>query len=382
MGHGRDIVLAVAVAGALVVAAPVIALAAKAPEGDYGDAAGRAEGSNPSLGGKLIGYADRLAREGAPPDVVILGTSRGMQLDPREVRRVSGRSAYNLSVSDGAARELLAFADFVELASPGDPPHLVIMFDVEAVDRRTPTRRVTSVLASERAARSSCGDREECAEEWARAVDAIVAGAKQGQRAAKRPPLSTFQDDNGLVQGLSLARIEREGGDLGAVRDRRIGLRIESYRPGSGFDRLMPIPMAAVERAVTLANGRGDRPTFVITPMHPDCIRRCGEAGWSERRRDVLAFLRGLGEEHELDVHDLTEPASFGGSAASFYDEIHIRPEAAAQVVAELDELGAWDVGVSAPERGSGVPETPRANDGFLAAWFALVRERTGVTAD
>ncbi|MCZ4495633.1 MAG: hypothetical protein JWM25_216 [Thermoleophilia bacterium] len=371
-----SVVLALATFAA--VAAPGAAAAAQQVEGHYGSASERAEGSNPSIGGKMIGYVAYTKANRRAPDVLILGTSRAMQLDPREIKKRSGKSAYNASVSDGAARELLAFGSFAELVTPERAPHLVIMFDIEGLDGRTPTRRVESTIAATEAARKSCPSAERCTTVWKNAAAAIVRDSAVGLRG--RPAWSLMQRPDGLIRSPSLARMEREGVDLIGVRDRRIAIRIKSYRPGGAFDALEAAPKAKIKRLLQLANARGDSPSLVITSMHPECIRRCGPAGWFEHRRNARLFLRGLAKTYDFQIHDYSDPKAWGGTAASFYDEIHLRPKAAAQVVAKLDSEGAFDIDPTAdpdPETAASASTSTSESTpvGFFERGLAQVRE-------
>jgi hypothetical protein len=315
---------------------------AELAEGYYGSNKERAEGSIPSLGGKIMGYAQYLDKNGYPPQNLILGTSRGMMLDPRVVKKLSGRSAFNGSVSDGAARELFALGNFSQLIAPGREPHLVLMFDVEGLDRRTPTKRVESTMKSEAAIRAKCHVASKCGKVWTTGARGIVKDATIGHEG--RPALSLLQRPDGMILSPHLARLEREGADFNAIRAHRIQIRVASYQPGGGFDKLMPIPEAVTSDLLKLANGWGDTPTVIITAMHPDCIRICGPAGWSAHHRDALKFFAKLAKTEQFDLHDFSDARSFGGSAASFYEDIHLRPKAAAQVVAKINSFGGWSV--------------------------------------
>ncbi|MCW2922776.1 MAG: hypothetical protein JWM98_180 [Thermoleophilia bacterium] len=336
--------------GLAAAAGPAIADDQHNPDGVAGASPAqiRSEGTNPRLGGKLAGYTAWVdAHGGASPDNVILGTSRAVQLDPRLIQRLTGRTTYNAAVSSGAARELLAVGDFVELLTPKDVPHLVVMLDIEAFDRRTPTKRVKAVLAAETAARSACRDRAACDAAWTRAARDIVRTAVAAARGL--PAASNNQRPDGMQVNGNLETLDAQGVDLTPTRNKRIAIRIRSYRPGGGFDRLMPIPEAVFSKLMAEANARGDVPTVVITAMHPDCIRRCGPAGWFARRASALQFLAAQRKLHRFRLTNLSNPVSFGGGSGSFFDEIHLRPKAAAQVVRRLDRQGEWEVEVASP---------------------------------
>ncbi|MCW2927503.1 MAG: hypothetical protein JWM86_1471 [Thermoleophilia bacterium] len=311
-------------------------------EGDYSTAIQRREGHQPSLGAKMLGYSALTTAAGNPPDVVIVGTSRAVQLDPRLIKQLSGRTAYNFGTSDGAAREVLAVSSFVEMLTPGDAPHLVIMFDIEGLDRRTPTRRVMETIATLDAARGACSEAITCADQWRATARDLLRTAREGQEGM--PPYRSVVRYDGMQINGNLEKLDRQGVDMVGIRNRRIAIRIRSYRPDGGFNRLMPIPMAAIRRAIVTANARGDAPTIVITSMHPECIRRCGPAGWYARRVSARAFLKQLDRTLDMTVIDASDPRTWGGGSSSFFDEIHLRPAAAAKLVRWLDAKRVFEV--------------------------------------
>ena len=185
-------------------------------EGALRDPAARAEGHNPTLGSKLVGYTALRDRQRRAPDVLILGSSRAVQLDPRQVRQLSGRSAYNAAISDAAAREYLALSSFAELLTPGRAPHLVVMFDLEALDRRLATRRVLSVIEAGDRARAACRDADRCGPRWQRAARRIVRDARLGVRVV--PPAASTQRPDGMQVNGALERQEAAGVDLDRLR--------------------------------------------------------------------------------------------------------------------------------------------------------------------
>jgi hypothetical protein len=159
-------------------------------------------------------------------------------------------------------------------------------------------------------------------------------------RTAVRDYHQTQRPDGRQING-SLARLEAQGVNLARIRERRIQQRIRSYRAG-GFDKVYPAPRAAFERMLRLLDERGVEPVLAITAMHPDCIRRCGPAGWAARRQEVHAMLDELQGTYDFRYIDLSYPTTWRGSRLSFYDEIHLRPLAAARVVRRLVRFGAF----------------------------------------
>lgn len=297
------------------------------------------EGNNPTIAQKVLGYDRWVRAHGAAPDVLILGTSRAVEIDPAVVEQRTGRTAYNASVSNGAAREFLTMYSYADLRSPGDAPDVLLMLDLESFDGRQPTVRVRDYQRRIVDARAACHDPEACRIDWRLAAWAIAIDANLRETGGR--PWQETQDENGKQIDGGLLRAERDGVDLDAVRARRIGIRSGSYGRG-GFDRLYPAPSIAIERLIALANARGVQPTIAITSMHPDCIHTCGPRGWFARRSAVRARLTDLERRYDMHWIDLSYPSSWGGSGASFLDEVHLRPSAALLVIDRLRRFGAF----------------------------------------
>lgn len=302
------------------------------------DPTNRTEGNNPTIAQKVLGLDAWIRAAGRQPDVLLLGSSRAVMLDPRQVRRLTGKSTYNAAISSGAARELLAMASFADLRSAGDLPHVVVLLDLEAFDNRRPTTRVVDYQRRLDAAATQCGGDRRCSFVAARR---LVRDAVARQRWADRSWRETQRSDGRQVNGM-YERLEAQGRDLDPMREERIEIRVRSYR-APGFAQLYPAPKAAFERTLELLNERGVEPVVAITSMHPDCIRRCGPAGWTARRAEVRALLDELQAGHDFRLVDLSIPGSWGGSGADFYDEIHLRPLGAAKVVRRLVGFGAFE---------------------------------------
>jgi hypothetical protein len=302
------------------------------------DPTNRTEGNNPSITQKVLGLDAWVRSNGRMPDVLVLGSSRSVMIDPQQIYRLTGMRAFNAGISSGAARELLAMSSYADLRSGGHPPRVVVLLDLEAFDNRRPTTRVVDYQRRLDAAADACDGARLCMLRAARqlALDAIAR-----QRSAVRDYHETQRTDGRQINGV-LAKLEAQGVDLARYREQRIRIRIGSYRVG-GFDRIYPAPREAFERMLTLLNERGVEPVIAITSMHPDCIRRCGPAGWAARRQEVRAMLDELQATHDFRLIDLSYPTTWNGSGASFYDEIHLRPLAAAKVVRRLIRFGAFE---------------------------------------
>ncbi|MCW2961321.1 MAG: hypothetical protein JWM90_1708 [Thermoleophilia bacterium] len=323
-----------AAACSLVVGAPT--QAAAGPSAAYI----RAEGTNPTIAQKVLGYDRWVRSAGRPPGVLVLGSSRSVMIDPQRIRAVSDVTAYNAGVSNGAARELLTLASYADIRSPGQLPHLVILLDLEAFARRATTTRQLDYQRRILAARAACANPTSCRLPWLRTARAIGSDAVARQRGG-RPYTQTQRTDGRQING-QLQQWEAQGVDLGAVRARRIQQRITGFRPGGYFTQLYAVQQVSFERLLALANERGVEPVVALTSMHPDCIRLCGPAGWNARRAEVRAWLQEVDARREFRLIDLSLPSMWGGSGRFFLDEVHLRDTGAARVVDRLNRFGAF----------------------------------------
>lgn len=320
-----------------------VALALAAPAGLHAaptKAYMRAEGTNPTITQKVLAYDRWVRANHGAPDVLLLGTSRSVMIDPRYIRSVAGKTSFNAGISNGAARELEVMASYADLRTPGTFPQLVVFLDLEAFDKRIPTRRVLDYQRRLDAAHAACPDPRECRTDWQRAARALAVDALRRQPGG-RPFTETQRPDGRQING-NLQKLEAAGADMDEIRRLRIRERVGSYGP-RGFHRLYPRPQRAFERMLALANARDVRPVVVLTGMHPECIRICGRAGWSDRRREVRAYLRSLEGSRSFRTLDFSYPATWKGSGRDFLDEIHLRSSGANLIVDRLEQLHAFD---------------------------------------
>lgn len=316
-----------------------LALLAALPAAAVSPERARTEGTNPSLGQRVVRY-DRWVRAAqAPPGVLIIGSSRSVQLDPRLIRRLSGRTAFNAGISDGGTRDQRAMVEYANLRTPDRFPHLVVLLSIEAFQQKPRRTRVLDYQARMDRTRAPCDELPRCRGEWMRTANAIASDARRRQR-GDDGWLYTQRAD-GLQTDSLLARWDREGVDMAALTRHRIGIRMRSYGPGR-FDRLLPTAKEHFERTLAIANRRGDAPMIALTAMHPDCIRLCGPRGWNARRAEARRYLDELAQEYDFRLLDMSYPATWGGSGRDFYDEIHLRPRGAAKVVRRLHAVGAF----------------------------------------
>jgi hypothetical protein len=290
---------------------------------------------------KLDLYEAALAR-GDAPEVVLLGSSRTMKFDPKQVQKLTGATAFNAAVSGGVPKDAWLFTQLVRERQANEFPHLVWGLDADAFRRKqlreglsTDPRMARFVPWTDRAATkvASAGTLTELQtlEATLRSLRAGGAADDTGER--------RFDDDG--MQRFSRAYETRD-----VLRNRAIRRQTTNYSNfvfgRDGWDGVEDGPLEDFENVVRVANDAGDVPTIFITPYHPIAEAQLAEFDLERRRDEVLDRLRKLQQQGDIEFElvDLSDPASFGADEREWYDGVHMTPVNTARALKRLDADG------------------------------------------
>lgn len=245
--------------------------------------------------------AERLPR---PPQLVILGSSRGEKVEPSLVRRLTGLDTFNASVSGGTPDDTWAYANFLH-ALPGAPAQRVLWFlDVESLERSKPN---PGLLAT-----------PELAPYLLSPPHAAPLGSPQCS--LRSSPGTTYSARGFRAHDFHDAAVERH-----VSQRRSLALSIAHYRSAyRRYPDLIPAAEHRFEQTVALINGWGVTPVVVLTPVHPR-FRQELAVPWERMHRKVLAYLRSLPSPLRIDLVDASSIATFGGVPTAFYDGVHMK---------------------------------------------------------
>jgi hypothetical protein len=309
----------------------------------------------------------------APPDVLVLGSSRSMQLDPADVQRIAGATAFNGAVSGGTSQDAYLYARYADQLWGGDGrfPHLVIgvvndvlrdsgtavldprlrQFLPRAQRDRDPVEVADELLQVRTLQAAARSLRHVLSTEGAGALlepaaerDRVHAGfARTGRQKNNRRDLL---DERGMSQ----PGRDATAGTLDQRIERQMREYLEaSFAPGDAFDGVDERGLSMLRRTIELANARGDVPTLWTTPFHP-AAEAMLPAEHRERDRRFRAAIDELRDDPTLQFEfvELDDVATFGGRADGFHDGIHMRVDNTARVLHHLHELGLL-VGSASP---------------------------------
>jgi len=254
-----------------------------------------------------------LERLPTAPDVVILGSSRAMRLDPDHIRQMTGRSAFNCSVTSGGIPDAWAFMHLIRECFPGHVPTYLWLIDVEQF-RRSSVHPYT--LADRRLAQFL-------------PQELVPSESERGGTATGPVPRVTGDaGDRAIFDANGFCRWNRYDHWRSRGWTLRAGLRsscrkFDAIYP-SGFRRVQGVQKTLLRDSIRLLNDWGSRPVIVLTPYHPILLAHISRRGYEVRRRAVRDYMSALRREgFRFTFLDFTRIAAFKGGRRSFYDGTH-----------------------------------------------------------
>jgi hypothetical protein len=320
-------------------------------------------------GGVRQAKLDLMEQLESPPRVLVLGSSRSMQLDPADVEEAAGVEAFNGGVSGGTSQDMYLYARYAEelwADHPDGYPHLVLGV-VNDVLRDSGTSVLDPRLRRYLPRTERERDPIDVADQLLQ-LKTVESAARGVRHVVRRDGIAALADPTGGDGSVDagLARVGRQNGnrldlldargmklpvpgeDEGTLRsriDEQMAEFVErSYEADTAFTGVDPRGLEMLRRTIRLANANGDVPTLWVTPFHPDALPML-PAQHADRDRRFRAALEQLGQEKELrfELVDFAQLDSFGGDPADFHDGIHMTVDNTARVIRRLHALGQLD---------------------------------------
>lgn len=314
-------------------------------------------------GGVRQAKLDLMERLDAAPDVLVLGSSRSMQLDPADIEEIAGLTAFNGAVSGGTSKDMYLYARYADELWGDEFPHLVLGV-VNDVLRPGGTAGFDPRL--KRFLPRDEQDREplEVADELLQ-VSTLRAAVRATRHVVPRDGATSLLDptggadrvDAGLAnvgrqknnrldlldaRGMSQPGRDASDGTLTSRIDRQMQEYLTaSFAEGDAFDGVDARGLQLLRQTIELANSRGDVPTLWTTPFHPDAFAML-PAEHAERDRAFRAAIASLEDDPRLrfEFVELDDLDSFGGDPDGFHDGIHMSVANTKRVIVHLHERG------------------------------------------
>jgi hypothetical protein len=273
---------------------------------------------------------DEIFQTSQHPKVVILGSSRVMQIQPSYVQAITGKTTFNYGVSTGTPADGLAQLRY--LLDSGCRPDLVVLgIDEQAFHRCYYPWEVETISHVGLYREASFPENLEIALEALRRID--VGTTRASLDKLIRPDASTprtvndveniLLEDGYLLYSTHLRKIEAGTFDLAANI-------AEDYSHGEVVARtkeslLQPSPrkMARLEEFLSLAKTEGIEVRAMLLPLHPEYEKRFLTEDLMNARSVLSEKLRTICTEYGAAYRDFTDLASFNGDPKEFFDGHH-----------------------------------------------------------
>jgi hypothetical protein len=286
-----------------------------------------------------------------PPQVVVLGSSRAMRIEPSYIAQKTGLRSFNAAVRSGTPLDAWAFANFIHDYFRGAPPRYLWMLDINAFQYQSPAIHDNLFHTPQLSRYFPTADRNSLSlsDLWTmlswqttrdslRSVRADIRGLPPVVKRDRRAP-GEFTPDGGRAIG--------DFGDPNVGSGAGLDVRIKATAKEAEAEFAKPAfsaePRRYFERTLAAMNSWGIQPVFVLTPIHPTLHKLIGPLGWDKRHQKVLGYLASLHSKYRFTVIDMTSTATFGGTPDGFYDGSHMK---VANLRLMLDAVIARDPGL------------------------------------
>jgi hypothetical protein len=272
-----------------------------------------------------------------PPEALIMGSSRVMNILPAEVRSATGLPTFNAGVDSAKAEDFYILLRYAMEEAHLRPKLLILGCDVEAFHNHEPVHyylQQPSLLAS-------FLWRDE-SQHWRWHTFTKLLSHQQTELSVESlyksllgtaRPFSHAEPDGHVVDD----EWERERAAGQQDLQREIRSTIERFGPRyDTYTALSQERMAYLDATLRYAHDHGVQVIMFLTPTHPAVVEGLRQHGYEERKQQVTAALQRIASAWNVPLYDFGSPESFGGDPSHFYDGVHYDESFASGLIAKM----------------------------------------------
>ena len=227
------------------------------------------------------------------PGILVLGSSRAREAEPRFVTRLTGHTAFNAAVEGGDAPDAWAMVRFAADRFPGRPRRYIWFVDV--------------VLGHDRVRPDLAAD--------PRARAYVTAPAGSPPQAC--PLNNRYLPDGMIAHHPPFSKARRARNLARSVRRLLASLRSRPVPPAR------PQRSTYFEQTLGFMNQQGARPVIVLNPIYPRILAALRARGFPARQA-ADAYLAQLRRSFDFVLVDCEDIRTWGGRASDFVDATHV----------------------------------------------------------
>ncbi len=267
-----------------------------------------------------------LAHAAPQPQALILGSSRVMALPPADFTGATGLPTFNFGVETAKPEDYEVCLRYALQHLHLPLKLLVIGVDVEALHNHEaphPYLQQPTELGRLMPGQPRFWQWRMFTRLLSRDATVLSLTSLQHVWSGERLDGLTY-DADGLAHFHALERKRQASADN---LEMEIAANLGRFRPRYDlYDGISADRMAALNRTLTIAAAHHIRVVLFLTPAHPDLVRGLEPHGYRARQVEVKAALRALSQQWQVPFLDLSDPDSFKGDLAGFYDGVHYDP--------------------------------------------------------
>jgi len=274
--------------------------------------------------------ADRIEQLTAPPQLVVLGTSRAMRYEPAYLEAKTSLRTFNAGVNGiGGTADAWAMSRFIHETWPQSAPEYLWLLDVESFvpfeigARTTAEPRLARFIAHGGLAEGPGGFVRAL---WrAREVLLSLDTAYDSARVLLRRDEAAVRESRYRRRILADGVLTPRAWSAAEWRRRwpQSVARYSALHDGI-YESLDATAQGYFERTLAFMNEQRRVPVVVLTPISPDLHRILAPLGWDDRHEEVLTYLRSLQGRYDFVILDMTDPRVFGFDRHEWYDGVHM----------------------------------------------------------
>jgi hypothetical protein len=292
---------------------------------------------------------EMLRTEKPPAQTAIIGSSRCMTLDPRDVQLWLGGECFNFGMQGATAEDYYAGLRAAVEQAGAPLKHLVLAIDFEAFNPGVPvmyeTRSAGQFARYLDPQRNTSG-----AAPWKYKLAMLLAPEQTSESVSylRRLGREATEDQSVVLEpgGMAVMRWREEAiaagrFDLEAILDRRLRKYPERSLQLSKYSQPDQRRLRYLEQTLEYCAEHGIRVHAYLTPYHPRLWTLLNDLPDTQVLAQARVEIEAVCRRHGVVLHDFSHIESFGGDPQLFYDEIHLQPENQRRIAAAL--LGVTD---------------------------------------
>jgi len=291
---------------------------------------------------------DALVRAHTPPDVIILGSSRVMQIRPSYVAALAGGTAFNYGVS--AAGPVDWYAQIHYLISHGAKPKMIIL-------------GVDEFCFGDASSRWQLQNFGHAGLAWHLPTrDFLLGGVLENvdpqntrssyhemfKRSDDNPLNFSNRSEYVLSDGYM---IYKHATDIATIRAMALEFLKKNAADNDGAaTSITPRRTEMFDGLLDLCHDQGIQVRVMLLPLHPEYARIImSKQHLRKTWHDVAAYLAQTCPKHNATFNNFSDPKSFGGDPNEFWDGAHVTAENARRMMNALFGLPPLQMAAAFP---------------------------------